>query len=365
MNSKSYLKFLFICVSTLLIGVASINFFVDPGKIYPKLFSQKNITLKADEYINKLITSEYGLFFLEHKWNERDIKRSLVSSISNHKCIIIGSSRIMQVGSSRKYSSLQEDGCSSIMNLGVSGASLEDYLALSDIVLSNKKHPETIVLGVDPWSLNFNKDKRWIRYEDSYSNMLSRLSFNGQSDFSKNSLLINLFNFKYLIQSFYAIYDVSLNMSNAIPVPKFDTNAGAKYRVMLPDGSLVYSSKYISESDERIKGFSGKHDYKLSKDNPYQVDAVDLFVKLVEHLKSKGFDVVIMLIPYHEKIWSFKNQSSVKIMSIVEKKLNKIAKKLNVRLIGSYNVANVNCNSNDFFDAMHPKDICLKKITDK
>ena len=34
----------------------------------------------------------------------------------------------------------------------------------------------------------------------------------------------------------------------------------------------------------------------------------------------------------------------------------------NLKIIGSFNPQKIGCNKNEFFDGMHPKDSCMKKI---
>ena len=126
MNSKSYIKNLFLFVVFLLAATALTNFIVDPGNIYPKYYSQENkVTPKV--IIKKLIESKYGLLIPENTWNERDIKKALAEYPMNYDCAVIGSSHLVEISSNRQNKSLTSI-CSSLKNLGLSGGSLEDYL---------------------------------------------------------------------------------------------------------------------------------------------------------------------------------------------------------------------------------------------
>ena len=41
----------------------------------------------------------------------------------------------------------------------------------------------------------------------------------------------------------------------------------------------------------------------------------------------------------------------------------KLSKETNIKIIGSYDASSVPCDDNEFYDYMHPKDSCMKKIT--
>jgi hypothetical protein len=77
----------------------------------------------------------------------------------NPNAIVLGSSRIMQIGE-LNYNN-------KIINLGVSGASIEDDIAIADIA-TKKFKPSTIFIGLDPWLFNSQSgQERWksLSYE--------------------------------------------------------------------------------------------------------------------------------------------------------------------------------------------------------
>ncbi|SVE17588.1 uncharacterized protein METZ01_LOCUS470442, partial [marine metagenome] len=82
--------------------------------------------------------------------------------------LIIGSSRIMQIGNhNSKMNSL---------NLGVSGASLEDHIAILDLATS-KFNPKIIFIGADPWLFNQNSNQlRWQVLRKEYESALYKFN---------------------------------------------------------------------------------------------------------------------------------------------------------------------------------------------
>ena len=133
-----YIKKTFLIVFSILALFSLINFFVDPENIYPKLFSSEKSESLLASYSNRLTKSKYGLLDEEFSiLNERDRKKALATFSKDSGCAIIGSSRVKQISSFRDEKSLTKN-CKSIVNLGVDGATLEDYFIFSEILLENK-----------------------------------------------------------------------------------------------------------------------------------------------------------------------------------------------------------------------------------
>ena len=68
------------------------------------------------------------------------------------------------------------------------------------------------------------------------------------------------------------------------------------------------------------------------------------------------------MIPSHPAVWNFDEQPVVTAMKIVEPKVHEIAKSLEIQVIGSFNPKKIGCTEEEFYDEMHPKDLCLSKL---
>jgi|SaaInlV_100m_DNA_6_1039743.scaffolds.fasta_scaffold04825_2 hypothetical protein len=368
MNSKSHIKSIFLFTIFLLAATALTNYIVDPGNIYPKYYSQES-QVTEEVFVKKLIESKYGLLMPKNTWNERDIKKALAEYSMNYDCAVIGSSHIMQISSNRQNKSLTSL-CSSLKNLGVSGGSLEDYLAMSNIILKNTEFlPKTVVFGIDPWSLNFGKDKRWSGYEQDYFEMKSKLSLKypsthlNDNNNSNKDLLINLFNLQYLKRSLSVISKPKIEA--VTPVSKFNQNSGLALPVTLPDGSYIYSAEFIGKAKNSIKTIPGKNSYKIVNNFYYQDVAIKTFEKLIQHLINSKITVAFILTPYHHRVWNHTEQPIIKAFNIIEGKVHDIAKQYKIQVIGSYNPDNIGCLENEFYDGMHPMDTCLMKLENR
>ncbi|MZH03763.1 MAG: hypothetical protein F3745_10330 [Nitrospinae bacterium] len=378
---SKYLKLVVRVSSFLLIAVASVNYTIDPSAIYksPLSYIHESPLLKAEghkkfesdnhytlelSFINQLVNSDHGLSF-PTGFNERRFKHTLALYPTTAECAVIGSSHVMQLSSARQQKSLTHT-CLSILNLGVSGASLEDYIALSEIILQNKRPPETIIFGIDPWALNFLRDKRYLQYSLEYENMLSKLvtaqSDSYGDDLFDTSLLRNLFNREYFMESVrYILSQFKEELpKEELPKEELPKEELPKYRnVYLSDGSLIYSKEY-SKKMQNYK-MNGVDTYKIEEHHYYEKKAIELFTRLVLHLQQKH-NVIFLLTPYHPAVWKLGDQPVVKAMKLVESKVHLIAKSVRGQVIGSYNPNRIGCNADEFFDEQHPAATCLAKL---
>ena len=177
MNRKSYIKRVYLFIVILLTITALTNFIIDPAQIYPKLFSNNKSILNS--FSKELSLSKYGILNECNNLNERDRKKALAMFSEGADCAIIGSSHVMQISSYKEDKALTTY-CNSIINLGVSGGTLEDYFAFSNMLLENKHNINTIVFGIDPWSLKFNSDSRWNKIKNDFDKMKNRLEITQQ-----------------------------------------------------------------------------------------------------------------------------------------------------------------------------------------
>jgi len=371
MNSKSYIKSVFLLVVFLLTAAAMTNFIVDPAQVYPKLFPSNEPIL--NNFSKELSLSKYGILNKYNNLNERDRKKALAMFSEDVDCAIIGSSHVMEISSFREDKALTKY-CKSIINLGVSGGTLEDYFAFSNMLLENKNDVDTIVFGIDPWSLKFNSDGRWNKIKSDFDKMNSRLNIVQQypNNSYTVSLILNLINLEYLIKSLDELIDKDRFKEKEKEkelfkhAEKFDQNKGVNgISITLPDGSWLYSAEYINKSKLFNKTFDGLHNYKISQKNEgwYEESATNALINLVKLLKPK-FNILFVITPYHPKVWE-QQQPAVEAMKSVENKIHILAKQLNIPVIGSYNPIKIGCSKDEFSDAMHATSKCLKKLERK
>lgn len=384
MNFSSYIKTILLLLILVLISIASINLTVDPQKIYTSFFSKNNINMLQD-YVKSLEESKYGIINKFDELNERDRKKGLAMYAEQKQCAIIGSSHIMQISSYTGKNALANY-CESLINLGVSGGTLEDYIAFTNILLEREWeiNNKTIVFGIDPWALNFNRDSRWGIFSKEVDKMYTKLKLVKKYSHSyKTSLLINLINLEYLQESLKEAWIENLAFNNQnldtkednlveiknysfVHADKFDLEIGIEGEVTLPDGSHSYAKEYLENQFQAMKDFDGANyanQHKLeSSEVYYEANAIKILKEMVLLIQKNGGNVIFVLTPYHQN--TFMTQQQIpKTLDIVERKIHDIAKSLKVTLIGSYRAENIPCSNNEFIDFAHASPSCLLKLT--
>ena len=372
-NYKSFLNYLLVIIFfsfTLLLLIAFINFKIDPTNVYTKYYkSSKIINDSLDDFVKKLINSDNGILMKNYVWNDRDIYLSLTKYSSESDCIILGSSQIKQISSLRKNKSLSNT-CNTMLNLGMNGAVLEDYIVLSQSILANQKRTKNIIIEINPWTFNFNRDARWLRYKNDFDIALKKIindkKIKKPTDTEKSyeTLLIkNLININYFISSLKLI---NTKKSYSVELAKdFNHELGTTHKVLLPDGSVISSATSIKNRKNNNENTFDKKKWEqnwgIVPDSWYDQFAIEIFVKLVNQLK-KNFNVIFLITPYHPYVWSDENQPAVQAMKKVELKTSEIAKALKIDVIGSFNPKKVGCYGSEFIDQIHATDLCLSKL---
>jgi len=357
-NKKYILNLMFFTLMAIS-AIATVSYIYDPASIYRE---KHNSNSSPDSFAEKLVQSETGLLWPNNSWNERDIKMAIAKKGIVAECAILGSSHAMQLSTYRKTKSLSNI-CSSLINLSVSGGSLEDDLALSFELLNNESNKglKHIIIAIDPWTLDFNRDLRWKRYSESYNSMKSQLSstVTGRYDSNPDSVhLLNLINPSYFLRSLQQIGKAEIEI---ITAPHFSHEMGTDFPVFLPDASLIYSREYITKKKVAIVPIGGTN-YYIKQGKQFSEQALKTMGQLVNKYRDYEINPIFVLTPYHPNVWVDEESRTTLALIEVERRLKDFAKNLGVKVLGSYNPKVVGCKEEEFYDEMHAKDFCLSKI---
>lgn len=348
-----------VCFATLvtLVAFASFNWLVDPAHLFSHGKYEMGVAhqLNKGKFIAGVMNYDERLLQL---YRLQDLQNSQPTLRSLPNTVVVGSSRAMQIHSKAGMN---------VLNLSVSGASLEDYIAI--LQLADFMPYSTIIIGVDPWIFNRNNDQtRWrsicMAWRMGMVKMLDQPA--PQVGCSDNKLL-QLVNFEYTKAS-------ALLLLSHISEPakstgdwyeKTDDSPELKSDLIRPDGSRVNSRIYaempVDEVIEEVKRYSHPPVYSLRDFYTLDKEAKKLFEALIGRMKRNGKEVVLFLPPYHPGAYS-SIVTTVPQVREVELYLRGLSKALGVKLVGSYDPRNAGCGQEEFFDGMHPKDSCIEKI---
>lgn len=358
---KQYLKIAALIFIALMLCVALINIFVDPGEIYfKKIISAKN----SNELTSKLLSSENGV--IQTGWNERLVKAALAKAAGDFDCVVLGSSRVMQISIIRNTGGIKRR-CNNLVNLGVSGGGIEDISIFSYLLLNNSKQPKRVFIGVDPWTLKFGMDSRYGAYNHLYKKMNVLL---GREVSIKNSaysqkVFENLFNGKYFYQSIKLLIkggDANSFLMKEIQYPKagFSYVTGYSEAVTLADGSHVYAKSWI-EAQKNNEVELGGGGYKIN-DVPYDPISIEYLKKIIGKYQEKGIEVELLMIPYHPNVFKLGQSQTVKTIKLIDQIVKEFAKENSLKYHGSFMPDIFGCKNVEFYDFMHPTNECLNRI---
>ncbi len=310
-------------------------FFILTGYLTSKIdFAREEVMAKALESYEVIYSSNI---------NERlFVKNRVKYENIQPEAIVIGSSRLMQASSKGTNFDL--------LNLSVSGASIEDLVAIWELS-SNKFNPDYVFLGADPWIFNANSGQsRWKSLELEYRSAVSKLGV--RNDFSQ-SQIISTSSLNTVAVKFYDL----INMSKI----KADDDTQSFVDKIRKDGSRVYNLTYANKSLKEVeRGALSYASYAMSN-YQYSNEIRYILEKFVSSLKAQNRIVVLVLSPYHPNLYNLMQLQDRKYLEI-ENIFKEIAVTYGAELIGSYDPTKVGCSAEDFFDGMHPKDKCIEKI---
>lgn len=353
------MKYTFTALGTttlLLVMVVALNRIVDPAGV----FRQNSY---GQQYAKALIESQHGLWFPD-SLDEREFKAELAKYSSHYECVVIGSSHVAPIGSEREYRSFPM--CRNLLNLGVSGAGIEDQITLAWLALSSGK-PSKLILGIDPWTLAFGKDARWeVRYPEQYQTALSTIHSASSSEATYSSRWKNLFSAQYTLRSLSHL-QAGIPLSSAPPpatmeaAPKIDETLGGKSPVVLPDGSNLYSSAYIAGT-RKARIPAGGDAYKVTG-SLNELLAIRAYRSLIQWSKAQGVQPVFLMTPYHQNVWTLGTSPNVTAMVATETIVRQIGNEMLVPVVGSFRPEKAGCSADEFYDFMHPMASCLARLT--
>ncbi len=344
-------------VSTILLIMLSaglINYIIDPAHLYRGGTYEHGIAELLHQEKNVANVSNY---------DERLLQKFYVESLENKKkVLVLGSSRSMQIRSElfKPYS---------FFNSSVSGCSEEDFLAIFYMFYKKGFVPDKVILGIDPWVFNENSNQtRWRVIQQYYYDMLSVIDqkekIKSPSNLNSNKLK-QLVSWGYLKKSLLLLLSRQQNKENRKfgYYPINDDNADVT--IKRSDGSLYeagYERWTTDEVNKKVFEFTIKP-YSLQKFNIINMKAKDNIEKFILFLKNLNIEVIIFLAPYHPYVYKYLVQSGdKKIVADVESSLRILARVNNISIKGSYDPSKNNCIENEFYDGMHPQEVCVNRI---
>lgn len=247
----------------------------------------------------------------------------------------------------------------------MSGASIEDQIAITEMALE-KFNPTTIYLAADPWLFNvYNNQKRWKSLKLEYYKTLSNIdSWNREKKekvFSKEKIINESDKMTHItfgesiLEKIYN--DININSKRYLSL---NIDNSEHKGLILRDGKRVYGKTYQDQKiKEEIIRYASMDNFEFSD---LQFNNYDNFLDYLKNYHKK--EIILVLSPYYSNSFEL-TIKRIPVYLEIEKKFIDLAAKNKIKILGSYNPKLVNCEDNEFYDSMHPKDICMKKLLRK
>lgn len=322
----------------LLVGV---NYFGDAAKLYcSNKYEEKIVNiLKDGKYVTNI-----------SNYNERIFQKKFIHSLDfTPSMVVLGSSRSRSINSEMLQESL-------LINNSVSGASMEDLIALFEIYKEVNRLPSKFIICIDPWMFNDNSEQtRWESISEYY------YKFKNKPITSNNSwyLYRQLFSLSYFQSSLKTIFDKTQQ-----PIATLDKVNSTN--TMLSDGSNVQGLEILNTDKETVHSkvnsyLNKEYIYGLNNFNSISTDYLSDLYSLVEQLEKRVTEYSFFLSPYHPVVYN-RIMSDYPLVLELEQILKKFSSNHGIKIQGSYDPGNLNMDESYFFDGMHCLEPGILKI---
>ncbi len=342
---KIFFARFFLFVAPVALLVAMVNYKIDPANIF-----STNLYVKG---IAEILSAGHNVDNISN-YDERLLQEQMISRLtSSPDIIVVGSSRIMQVGNNF-YPGKK------VLNCGVSHANIKDVAAIIGLLDSLKKMPSEIVLNADPGLISKGGTNEWESLSVYYNYFLSK-----QAGISNNMESPAIYMFK---KRFYSLFSPQYFQSSLLFLGKRRTKKYTDVGNNIPslygrinDGTVSYSYEYMHpDSAEMVaKAYDeGKAGHFDAIDTAH----VQLLEKVLDYCAEKKVQVKMYMLPYHPAFYTATNKYHQQQFVLYTDYYKTLAAKRNLPLAGSFDPAVYNITGSCFYDDSHSSAESLKKI---
>lgn len=332
-----------------------INYIGDPANLF-----HKEILAKINEYL-----SQGNTVSVPSDMDERLFQKARIDSLGEDiDTYILGSSHIMYIP--WEYPSYY---CA-----GVSGAMLEDDIAIFGMIEDHDNTVERVIICVDPWLfLDNTEENRYQSIEEKYEKEYKRITGRSLNKQFSDSTFISsetkeLFSPSYFRSSVKSIMRTWVLHDNNREVEISQDDSINEKAKILPNGTRIPSkSDFKSEivnSENAFKNIESNSVYHILENSSLSEEKMFLFRRFLEYLLRKDIIVELYLPAWYSDYYQAfnENEGYSFVLSIEEYALS-VGDDLNISVHGSYDPIYSDINNSDWMDDLHLKpEIGLKQF---
>jgi hypothetical protein len=342
---KKFVLDIIIILSPMLLLLILVNLIIDPGKIFLDGYESQ---------IAEILLDSHHVTNIQN-YDERLLQEEIIEHRANSPEIItLGSSRTMLLNSNH-FSSTK------FFNHSVSGASMEDIIAIYQALKIKKQLPTRIIMGFDPWTLNSNNNQTRWRSISSYYYTFKGIT--NEQNFNVNQLhkIKELLSVSYFQASIEYLPNILKKQSNPIATTRKQNVLNTK----LIDGSLVYGTDYRNATPDKINGkirsYISGNVYSLENFDEVSQNIVEDLTHLIDDMQQNGIKVEFFLCPYPPLVYEYIEENFPAVLE-TEKIANNFASKYDIRIYGSFDPTKMEMDNTFFYDGMHCNEKGVRKI---
>lgn len=292
--------------------------------------------------------SESDFVYFENLDERKFVEGRLLYPLEPVTTVVVGSSRVMQIDSEIVGEKIQ--------SFTVSGASIEDDIAFSLESFAKLRY-ENLYIAADPWLINlYDEQNRYQSVGDLFEYWSGRMLSNEPPRRFLTALPkdVESHGWRNVVGKLRDLFSV-IGVNR---IPSNDVVEG--YAKKAYDGSHIYNHETIRLSENAAVASEQFLNYSMMKFE-FDIKSIERLTQLLSYLKEHEVRVTLILVPYHPDLYQ-KMLDERPIFLEVESWFRDFASQNGIEIVGSYNAGAVGCEDRDFYDGMHPKASCMKKL---
>jgi hypothetical protein len=350
------MRYFWSTVAAGLLSVAAINLHVDPTHRHARRVVPPAAGWSGDER-----------FLPPVNFEERGFRAAQIRLTPRPGVVLLGSSRVIHVDGAAL------DSGAGLLNLGMSNATVEDYLALWQAMKDADKVPARLVIFADPWLFNERHDvKLWRANLPDVEAFLNasgrdRLWLLGQKALRRLDAGTDLLSATVLRTSLRALLSREAARADGVVVKAADAPSGRSH--IRPDGSWSYlveppPTRDLAQvrKDAALAMLWGGHSFTGAQ-YVRSERALRFWDALAADVAARKTPLLVVVPPYQHSIWArYARPEYAGMIGEFSRELDASAARRGFNVCAAADPARVGCREDEFEDDIHATKPCLDKL---
>jgi hypothetical protein len=267
-------------------------------------------------------------------------------------------------------------------NAAVSAASVEDHIALWQLLKRGGRAPRLAVFSIDHWALDRTQEQvRWLALSGEVSQFLEDAGRGpGRGWAVLHGLAYRWARFKELFS--YTVLKTSLRdleraargrarrggeVEASLRRDVVAEGQVGDRRAVRADGSLIYDRAYDGQTAEQVResavrfaraGARGLAGFQV---DPERLARLEL---LWRDMRAQGVELIVYLPPYHPAAWALirAEPRAASALAAGAAAVAALAARLGARFLDASDPASIPCGAEQFYDGDHARVECLRVV---